>query len=387
MAHYRSVGNVPLKRHTQHRSADGNLLLEELVGADGFSSDSALLYHRHIPSAVTASRAWELPDVAAVANHPLRARHLLTPKLTSGSGDAVVSGREALLTNADVTISFIHADQPSPLYRNAGADECVFVHSGSARVETSYGVLDAPPGTFVVLPRGATHRWLPTSAEPLQALVIAGRGHIAPPKRYLTTHGQFVEQAPYCERDLRGPGEPLIIDGDDVDVYVRHGDLGSVLTYAHHPFDVVGWDGCLYPYAVSVHDFEPITGRLHQPPPVHQVFEAAGFVVCTFVPRKVDYHPDSIPSPYYHSNVDSDEVIFYAGGDYGARSGSGITTGSISLHPAGQPHGPQPGSYERSIGVTEVDELAVMVDTFAPLTLTAGALRVEDDTYAWSWAR
>lgn len=387
MAYYRSVGEIPRKRHTQHRTDDGRLLLEELVGAEGFSSDSALFYHREIPSAVTAARTWDLCAAELVTNHPLRARHLQTSQLAPPAGDGVITGRVPLLANADVTLSYLHADQPSPLYRNAGADECVFLQSGAARLETSFGAFDARPGDFVALPRGTTHRWIPAAGEPIRALVIVGRGHIAPPKRYLTAHGQFLEQSPYCERDLRAPDEPLLLQGEDVDVYVRHGDLGSILTYAHHPFDVVGWDGCLYPYAVNVDDFEPITGRLHQPPPVHQVFEAPGFVICAFVPRKVDYHPAAIPSPYYHSNIDSDEVIFYAGGDYGARAGSGISTGSISLHPAGQPHGPQPGAYERSIGVTEVDELAVMVDTFAPLSIATAALGIEDETYPWSWAR
>ncbi|MDO8389040.1 MAG: homogentisate 1,2-dioxygenase [Actinomycetota bacterium] len=386
MAHFRSVGDVPHKRHTQHRAADGSLYMEELVGANGFSADSALLYHRHLPAAITASRPWTLPDVDAVTNHPLRGRHLRTADLTLTGTDAV-TGRVPLFTNADVTISWFHASLPSPLYRSAVADECVFVHEGTGVVETAYGALDATPGMYLLLPRGTTHRWLPTGEGPVGALVIAGRGHIAPPSRYLTRHGQFMEHAPYCERDLRGPSGPLLVDGTDVDVYVRHGDSGSIVTYARHPFDVVGWDGCLYPYGLHTDDFEPITGRVHQPPPVHQVFEAPGFVVCNFVPRKVDYHPNAIPAPYYHANVDSDEVLFYAAGNYGARSGSGIGAGSVSLHPAGLTHGPQPGAYERSIGVTEVDELAVMVDTFAPLALTAAALSVEDEAYPWTWAR
>lgn len=386
MPYYRRAGDVPHKRHTQHRAADGSLYMEELVGANGFAADSALLYHRHLPAAITASRVWPRPDDGAVANHPLRGRHLRTDQIVVPAADAV-TGRVALLTNADVTLGWFSATQPSPLYRNGGADECVFVHSGRAVVETVYGAIEATAGMYVVLPRGTTHRWVPVPGETVGALVIAARGHIAPPSRYLTPHGQFMEHAPYCERDLRVPGEPLLADGTDVEVYVRHGDAGSIVTHARHPFDVVGWDGCLYPYALHIDDFEPITGRVHQPPPVHQVFEAPGFVVCNFVPRKVDYHPAAIPAPYYHANVDSDEVLFYAAGNYAARSGSGIGAGSISLHPAGLTHGPQPGSYERSIGVTEVDELAVMVDTFAPLLLTAAALAVEDEAYPWTWAR
>ncbi len=390
MPHYQRVGHVPHKRHTQHRDPNGALYFEELVGANGFSADSALLYHRHLPAAITASRAWELPGdqatSSAIANHPLRGRHLRTGDVVVPTADAV-TGRVPLLTNADVTLSWFVATEASPLYRNAAADECVFVHSGNAVVETAYGALDATPGMYVVLPRGTTHRWVPVSGEAVRALVIAGRGHIAPPARYLTRHGQFMENSPYCERDVRVPGEPPHVEGTDVDVYVRHDDAGSIVTHAQHPFDVVGWDGCLYPYGLHVDDFEPITGRVHQPPPVHQVFEAPGFVVCNFVPRKVDYHPDAIPAPYYHANVDRDEVLFYVASNYAARTGSGIGSGSISLHPAGLTHGPQPGSYERSIGVTDVNELAVMVDTFAPLLLTQAALTVDDPDYPWTWAR
>ncbi|MGH3390649.1 MAG: homogentisate 1,2-dioxygenase, partial [Actinomadura sp.] len=219
---------------------------------------------------------------------------------------------------------------------------------------------------------------------------IEANSHIGPARRYLSRFGQLLETAPYCERDLHGPAEPLSADGTDVPVLVKHrgpdGISGTRYVYPHHPFDVVGWDGCLYPYTFNIADFEPITGRVHQPPPVHQVFEGDNFVICNFVPRKVDYHPLSIPVPYYHSNVDSDEVMFYCGGDYEARKGSGIGQGSISLHPGGYAHGPQPGAYERSIGAEFFDELAVMIDTFRPLRLGEGGLDCEDPGYAWTWA-
>jgi homogentisate 1,2-dioxygenase len=221
---------------------------------------------------------------------------------------------------------------------------------------------------------------------------IEANSHIAPPKRYLSRFGQFLEHAPYCERDLHGPGDPLVVTDSDVEVLVKHrgngpsGLVGSRLTYATHPFDVVGWDGCLYPYTFNVEDFMPITGKVHQPPPVHQVFEGYNFVICNFCPRKVDYHEQSIPVPYYHSNVDSDEVMFYVGGDYEARKGSGINIGSISLHPGGHAHGPQPSAIEASIGVEYFDELAVMVDTFRPLELGEAGTAVEDAAYAWTWA-
>ena len=245
-------------------------------------------------------------------------------------------------------------------------------------------------GDYVLLPRATTHRWVPTEESRLYA--IEANSHIAPPKRYLSRYGQLLEHAPYCERDLHGPSEPLVQEGTDVEVLVKHrgngpsGLVGTRLTYATHPLDVVGWDGCLYPYTFNVEDFMPITGKVHQPPPVHQVFEGHNFVVCNFCPRKVDYHEQSIPVPYYHSNVDSDEVMFYVGGDYEARKGSGINIGSISLHPGGHAHGPQPSAIEASIGVEYFDELAVMVDTFRPLELGEAGRAVEDPAYAWTWA-
>jgi homogentisate 1,2-dioxygenase len=219
----------------------------------------------------------------------------------------------------------------------------------------------------------------------LRTLITEARGHIGPPRRYLSAKGQFLEHSPYCERDLRVPVGPHVVEGDEVEVLVRHRTGCTLYTYAHHPFDVVGWDGCLYPYAFSIHDFEPITGRLHQPPPVHQTFEGPGFVVCSFVPRLFDYHPQSIPAPYNHANVDSDEVLFYVGGDFMSRKGAGIELGSISLHPSGFIHGPQPGSVEASIGTASTDEYAVMIDTFRPLALGDAALACEDTGYAWSW--
>ena len=389
MPYYAAVGEVPRKRHTQFRQPDGSLYCEELMGEEGFSSDSSLLYHRTVPSAITASRVWELPDLSTTPNHPLRPRHLQLHALAPEPSGDVVTGRRLVLGNADVRLSYAHADGPSPLYRNATGDECTFVESGTARVDTVFGALEVGPGDYVVLPRGTTHRWVPDG--PLRAYVIEANGHLGPPKRYLSKHGQFLEHAPYCERDLRLPTAPLLVDDGDVEVLVKHraggGIVGSVVTHARSPFDVVGWDGCLYPWAFNVADFEPITGRVHQPPPVHQVLEGPAFVVCNFVPRKVDYHPLAVPVPYYHSNVDSDEVMFYVAGDYEARKGSGIERGSISLHPGGHAHGPQPGAAEASLGAEAFDELAVMVDTFRPLELGEGGRACEDDAYAWSWAR
>ena len=384
MPYYRAVGEIPRKRHTQFRQPDGSLYAEELMGVEGFSSDSALLYHRHPPTALLDVAAVEEPEQRLLPNHPLKPRHFKTHKLDVTSAD-LVTGRQVLLANDDVRISYVVADSPSPLYRNASGDELVYVEAGAARVETVFGVLNVGSGDYVVLPTSTTHRWLPSSDEPVRALVAEARGHVSPPRRYLSVKGQFLEHAPYCERDLRGPDEPLVVDTEEVEVLVRHRAGTTRYTYAHHPFDVVGWDGCLYPYAFSIYDFEPITGRLHQPPPVHQTFEGPGFVVCSFVPRLFDYHPQAIPAPYNHANVDSDEVLFYTQGDFMSRKGAGIEVGSISLHPSGHIHGPQPGSVEASIGKERTDEYAVMIDTFRPLLLGEAATACEDTGYAWSW--
>ena len=390
MAHYRSVGSVPRKRHTQHRRPDGGLWSEELMGEEGFSSDSSLLYHQHLPSALVDARPWELPDATTTPNAPLLPRHLRLHDLGFKTDADAVRDRRLVLANADVRISYVVAQAASPLYRNATGDECVFVEAGRGVVETVFGPLPVGPGDYVVLPRATTHRWLPE--DELRLYAVEANGHVAPPKRYLSRYGQLLEHAPYCERDLRAPGDPVVVDEQDVEVLVKHrgtgplGLTGTAYVVPEHPFDVVGWDGCLYPYAFNVADFEPITGRVHQPPPVHQVFEGPGFVICNFVPRKVDYHPLAVPVPYYHANVDSDEVMFYVDGDYEARKGSGIGKGSVSLHPGGHSHGPQPGAVEATLGATEFDELAVMVDTFRPLELGEAGRESDDGKYAWSWS-
>lgn len=396
MPYYRSVGDVPRKRHTQFRQPDGTLYAEELVGQEGFSSDSSLLYHRHAPTAILAAEEYAPPTVTRVPNLPLKPRHLRTHKL-DGTGADPVLGRQYLLANDDVRIAYVLADRPSPLFRDATGDHCLYLEAGSMRVESPFGVLDAVAGDYVVIPTSTIHRLVPTGDEPTRLLAVEAAGHIGPPKRYLSVRGQFLEHAPYCERDVRGPDTPLLVDGEEVEVLVKHrsraagpGGSGTAWTrhvYANHPFDVVGWDGHMYPWAFSIHDFEPITGRIHQPPPVHQTFQGPNFVICSFVPRKVDYHPAAIPVPYNHHNVDSDEMLFYTGGNYEARRGSGIEQGSISLHPSGFTHGPQPGAAERSIGAEFFDELAVMVDTFRPLDLCDAAAACEDDGYAWTWAR
>jgi len=393
MPFYRSVGSVPPKRHTQHRDPEGRLYFEELMGEEGFSSDSSLLYHRGVPSGIVDSQVWELPDQSRTPNHPLKPRHLrlhsLFPEPGEGEGACPVEGRRLVLGNNDVRINYVvTGTDPSPYHRNAIGDECVYVEAGSGVVETVFGVVPYRTQDYVLIPRATTHRWVPT--EPSRLYAIEANSHIAPPKRYLSRFGQLLEHAPYCERDLHGPAETFQVDGTDVEVLVKHRVGGQVvgtrMTYDTHPFDVVGWDGCLYPYTFNLEDYMPITGKIHQPPPVHQVFEGWNFVICNFLPRKVDYHPLSIPVPYYHSNVDSDEIMFYVGGDYEARKGSGINLGSISVHPGGYAHGPQPSAIEASLGAERFDETAVMIDTFQPLDLGEGGVAAEDPSYAWSWA-
>ncbi|MDO5627875.1 MAG: homogentisate 1,2-dioxygenase [Mobilicoccus sp.] len=411
MPYYRSIGSVPPKRHTQHRDENGDLYYEELMGEEGFSSDSALLYHRNIPSALADVQPWDVGDTSLTPNDPLRPLHFRLHDLF-GAGDEqgvdAVRGRRLILGNADVRISYVAADTVSPWYRNAIGDECVYIERGNARLETVFGAFDVREGHYAMIPRATTHRWIPVTpdntsehgveyVEPFRAYAIEAIGHIKEPKRYLSKYGQLLEHSPYCERDYVVPTTPLLAEdiGEDplahTEVLVKHrgtgpsGIGGSIHTLPFHPLDVVGWDGCLYPFLFHIDDYEPITGRVHQPPPAHQVWEGHNFVVCNFVPRKVDYHPLAIPVPYYHSNVDSDEVMFYTAGNYEARKGSGIDRGSISLHPGGHAHGPQPGAMEASLGAERFDETAVMVDTFRPLDLGEGALACNDENYQWSW--
>ncbi|HEX9035046.1 MAG TPA: homogentisate 1,2-dioxygenase domain-containing protein [Streptosporangiaceae bacterium] len=399
MPYYRVSGEIPRKRHIRFQRPDGGLYAEELMGEEGFSSDSSLLYHVHPPTAIVKSEG--LADVASEQtlrpNHPLLPRHYRTQDLTGG-GDLVL-GRQPLMGNDDVRISFATAGGPSDLYRNSAGDEAVYVQTGAVRFESAYGTIDAAAGDYVIVPRGTVHRWIPagpgsdtSGGQPVRALVIEARGHIRPPRRYLSQNGQFLEHAPYCERDLRPADGPLLSGGEDVPVIVRNRSGLTRLTYAYHPFDVVGWDGCLYPYAFNISDFEPIVKRTHAPPPVHQTFEGPNFVICSFCPRPLDFDPRSVPIPYNHHNVDSDEMMFYVAGDYSARKGSGVGIGSVTLHPSGFTHGPTPGAVEAVIagmeaGRTTTDETAVMIDTFRPLLLAESAGVAEDPEYAWSWAR
>jgi homogentisate 1,2-dioxygenase len=307
-----------------------------------------------------------------------------------------VLGRTPVLFNSDVVLSMVTVvdgarsaetiQHNDAFYRNAQADEVVYVSDGQGVLESEFGELAFRRGDYLVIPRGILHRYRPKLevGEPLRLLVVEGRGHVTPPKRYCNDRGQFLEHSPYCERDIRRPENLQTHDeSGEFRLIVKQNDVLTEVFLDHHPLDVVGWDGYYYPWALSIHDFEPITGRLHQPPPVHQTFQGEGFVLCSFVPRLFDYHPEAVPAPYNHSNVFSDEVIYYANDEFMSRKG--IRYGSLTLHPGGLPHGPHPGRAEASIGKKETKELAVMLDTFRPLKVAKDVLTVEDPQYGRSW--
>jgi len=381
MPHYAVRGEIPHKRHTQFRRPDGSLYAEEVFGTKGFSGIQSILYHTYPPTAVV--RAAHAPEQTRQAEEegPLRHRHFYGNRLTT-SGDPV-SSRTFLLANDDIALGLCIATQSmSDFYKNGACDELLFIHEGTGQLESMFGVLSFGPGDYIVIPVGTIYKF--TVDGPVRYFVVESPSPIEPPRQYRNEYGQLLEHAPYCERDLRLPMFAPAVDAKgEYDVRVRaHGRM-TTLTLAHHPFDVVGWDGYVYPYALNIEDFEPITGRIHQPPPVHQTFSGHNFVVCSFVPRLFDYHPLSIPVPYNHSNVDSDEVLYYVRGNFMSRRG--IEVGSITLHPSGIPHGPHPGTVEASLGKDRTEELAVMVDTFRPLKVLQPAHAVEDPNYMYSW--
>jgi homogentisate 1,2-dioxygenase len=383
MTYYYKLGTIPHKRHTQFRQPDGSLYHEELMGIRGFSGIQSLLYHLRPPTQIQRILLEKPIEIACEEPGPLRPRHLRTAQVSAG-GDAIAS-RIPLLVNADLSLSVARPTEPMVYwYRFAQGDEVLFIHNGSGILESQYGILRYRPGDYLVIPTGVLWRIIPDDGIEQRMLVIEANGHVEPPARYLNRYGQFLEHAPYSERDLRPPDELITHDeAGEFEVRVKARDRITRYLYHHHPLDVVGWDGHLYPYAFNIEDFEPITGRVHQPPPVHQTFEAPGFVVCSFVPRLFDYHPLSIPAPYNHSNVDSDEVLYYVDGNFMSRKG--IERSSITVHPGGIPHGPHPGTYEASIGKERTDELAVMIDAFRPLQFTENALQFEDKDYSYSW--
>ena len=384
MPHYFRLGTIPHKRHTQFRKPDGSLYSEQLFSTEGFSSDYALLYHEHPPTVIINTE--EPYDVAPRIAEEKMLKHRSFESFKINAEKDFLQSRKAVLVNNDCHI-VLAAPQESMkdyFYKNADADEIIFVHEGSGTLLTQYGELPFGYGDYLVIPRGTIYQ-IKFDGLQNRLFIVESFSPIRFPKKYLSKYGQLMEHSPYCERDIRPPVNLVTFD-EKGDFVIRTKKKGRMyhIHYGHHPFDVVGWDGYCYPFAFSIHDFEPITGRVHQPPPVHQTFEANNFVVCSFVPRLFDYHPQSIPAPYNHSNIDSDEVIYYVDGDFMSRKN--VTRGMITLHPGGIPHGPHPGAVQRSIGAKETKELAVMVDTFHPLQLTIEALEIENPNYIMSWA-
>lgn len=385
MSFYYRLGKIPPKRHTQFRKPDGNLYSEELLSTEGFSSIYSLIYHCHPPTLVKdigAPFSVE-PEIAVAKN--MKSRSLLT--FGTPANEDYIKSRIPLLVNSD-----LHMLSAAPsksmedyFFKNADADEVIFVHKGEGILHTIYGEIEFEYGDYLVIPRGTIYK-LSFKDSDNRLMITESFSPIKAPSRYQNKQGQLLEHSPYCERDIKLPKNLKTFDEvGDFKVMIKKQGLVYPYTYATHPFDAIGWDGCVYAYGFSIHDFEPITGRIHMPPPIHQTFEGHNFVICSFVPRLYDYHPQSIPAPYNHSNVDSDEVLYYVDGDFMSRAH--VEPGMITLHPKGIPHGPHPGTAEKSIGEKETRELAVMVDPFYPLQITKQALALEDPDYYKSWVQ
>jgi homogentisate 1,2-dioxygenase len=383
MPFYHQLGKIPPKRHTQFRKKDGTLYYEQLFGTIGFDGMSTNSYHEYRPTMVKKiGKQYSVkPKIAKVNN--IQAYRFLGFQVKPAND--YLESRKIVLTNADCNITLAAPKKSTEdyFYKNTDADEVIFIHKGAGKLRTHLGNIDFKYGDYLVIPRGVIYK-LDFDDENNRLFIVESYSPVYTPKRYRNYFGQLLEHSPFCERDLRRPYE-LETHNELGDFLIKVKKQGEIInmTYASHPFDVVGYDGYNFPYAFSIHDFEPITGRIHQPPPVHQTFETNAFVICSFVPRMYDYHPDSIPAPYNHSNIDSDEVIYYVDGDFMSRND--IDQGHISLHPSGIPHGPHPGSAERSIGKTKTGELAVMVDTFKPLQVTEEAMKIADEEYYKSW--
>lgn len=383
MPFYHKLGKIPHKRHTTFRKPDGSLYHEQLFGTIGFDGMSSLLYHEHPPTMVkeVLESINVSPEIAVDKNMKAMSLNGFDVK----PADDYLDSRKAVLVNSDVHLSLAAPkySQKDYFYKNADADEVVFVHRGSGTLKTFLGNIEFGYGDYLLIPRGMIHQF-EFNDDDNRLFIIESFHPVYTPKRYRNWFGQLLEHSPFCERDMRPPSKLETIDkaGDFLMKVKKEGMLHQYI-YARHPFDVVGWDGYNFPYAFNIKDFEPITGRVHQPPPVHQTFETGAFVICSFCPRLYDYHPEAIPAPYNHSNIDSDEVLYYVDGDFMSRNNIG--TGQITLHPAGIPHGPHPGAYERSIGQTKTEEYAVMVDTFKPLKVTKTALDIEAPGYHKSW--
>lgn len=381
--HYHHLGKFPHKRHIQFRKPDGSLYNEQLFSTEGFSNVYSTLYHNYPPTMVT-----QIGDPVSVAPKVVNDRQL-KPRSLQGfkikPEDDFLESRKPVFVNDEtkIVLAAPRKSMTSYFYKNGDSDECIFIHVGSGTLKTMYGNLKFEYGDYLIIPRGTIYQ-MEFDTEDNRLLIVESNSPIVTPKRYRNEFGQFSELSPFCERDIRKP-ETLVTHDEKGEflVQVKKQDMMYPYHYMAHPFDVVGWDGYLYPYAFSIHNFEPITGRIHLPPPIHQTFESRGMVICSFVPRLYDYHPLSIPAPYHHSNIDSEELLYYVDGEFMSRKH--VEKGQITLHPGGLAHGPHPGAIEKSIGKTETRELAVMVDTFKPLLMTEYAVSVEDKDYYLSW--
>jgi homogentisate 1,2-dioxygenase len=384
MAYYYKLGQIPPKRHTQFRQPDGSLYCEELVSSEGFSGIYSNLYHTYMPTRIKQVLDPVALPLKVYRDRPLLQTHLKT-SISKETGEDFLEARKPLMLNNDVVISICNptGKKFNYFYKNGEADELIYVHNGTGYLISQFGKLRIKQGDYVVIPRTTIYT-VEFDAEPVRLLIIEAFSPIETVKRYRSDLGQLLEHSPYCERDIHPPQE-LVTNTEKGEylVKIRKNGFMHQYLYEHSPLDLTGWDGFLYPYTLSIYDFEPITGRIHQPPPVHQTFQAHNFVVCSFVPRLFDYHPLSVPAPYNHSNIDSDEVLFYAEGEFMSRKG--IDRGSFTLHPGGLPHGPHPGTVEKSLGAKETHEYAVMIDTFKPLYLTEHALEFVDEKYPMSW--
>jgi len=384
MPHYFRLGNLPHKRHTQFRKPDGSLYSEQLFSTEGFSNDYSLLYHVHPPTQIIKSSE-PVNAQPAVAEERMLKHRSFEGFNVKPQKDWLQSRRPVLVNNdCHISLAAPQSSLKDYYFKNADADEAIFVHEGKGTLRTMYGDLPFGYGDYLVIPRGTIYQ-IEFDDSNNRLFIVESFSPIRFPKKYLSKYGQLLEHSPYCERDIRPP-VALHTFEEQGDFLIKTKKKGMMydIHYRNHPFDVVGWDGCCYPFAFSIHDFEPITGRVHQPPPVHQTFEGNNFVICSFCPRLFDYHPQAIPAPYNHSNIDSDEVLYYVDGDFMSRKN--VTRGMITLHPAGIPHGPHPGAVEKSIGAKETKELAVMVDTFHSLWLTKEAIEIENPNYVMSWA-
>ena len=383
MPRYHKLGNIPPKRHTVFKKPDGSFYYEELFGTIGFDGMSSLLYHTQRPTQVKAVvKSYSVEPKIAVAKNmkSLALKGFKVPPIND-----FLESRKCVLMNNDchIVLASPKKSLTEYFYKNTDSDEVIFIHEGTGKLRTMLGNIDFEYGDYLVIPRGMIYQ-IDFDTEDNRLFIVESKHPVYTPKRYRNYFGQHLESSPFCERDLHGPSELETFDekGESL-LKVKKQDMIHEYIYAAHPFSVVGWDGYNFPYKFSIHDFEPITGRVHQPPPVHQTFETSAFVICSFVPRMYDYHPNAVPAPYNHSNIDSDEVLYYVEGDFMSRKD--VEKGQITLHPAGIPHGPHPGTMEKSIGKKETKELAVMVDTFKPLMITEEAIKLQDEDYFKSW--